>query len=354
MRVLSVLMIGTIAVLGQQQPLVAEVESRKPIMVSNLGGEVAAAPTSAPALPATVAVGASSYSNGGSLGKLQESIEQQQVTLEQLSKQLEDGLRQKQRLQLAQRLMTAIVSLKKAERVLNRIDHAVKKYKRNIKKFGEQADEIADSIKRSEKEFKREQTELGKKLDGLRASLAKQSRKLSGLASRRQRVVGILRKWKEHVATLRDAHEAYNTNSNARRGPSFDALQSPPSTSSVLNEIGLSKPPSRDSFLRGALAPSDYRTKLNELVEAKTVTADAADAAAAEVFRATVREMGGHHNLPAFQEAEIAQPRFASAEAAAEDDASSASDSGADIDAELDAEVGMDLEEPGAVETAHV
>ena len=246
----------------------------------NLGGPapasaIAPAATNVPLLPATVAAGGVHHHHG-SLHRLQKSIEEHQVTLEQLSKQLEDGLRQKQRLQLAQRLMTAIISLKKAERVLQRIDHAVKKYKKNIKRAGEQADEIADSIKRSEAEHKRELAEQGAKLDALRKSLAKQERKLTGLASRRGRVVHILKKWKEHVTTLRDAHEAYNVNSNAaphRHGAlAVEDLAAPPSTSSVLREIGLARPPSRDSFLRGALAPSDYRPKLNQLVEADSVT----------------------------------------------------------------------------------
>ena len=80
--------------------------------------------------------------------------------------------------------------------------------------------------------------------------------------------------------------------------------------------------------------------------------ADAADAAAKEVLSATVREMGGRRNLPAFQGADIAQPRFAAADAetAAEFEAGTAAD--ADVEAELDAELGMDLQEPGPVDDA--
>jgi len=82
------------------------------------------------------------------------------------------------------------------------------------------------------------------------------------------------------------------------------------------------------------------------------LAAEAADAAAAEVYAATVRELGGRRNLPAFQEQEIAQPRFAAAqsedEGEAQADAQNESVSEAEIDSELDAEVGTELEEPPA------
>jgi len=136
-----------------------------------------------------------------------------------------------------------------------------------------QADEIADAIKRSETEYKREQTELNAKLDGLRKNLAKQERKLTKLASRRQRVVGILRKWKEHVATLRDAHEAM-TVSNAPRSGGLADLKAPPPADKVLSALGISRASKGDSFLRGALAPSDYRRNLDKLVAADKVTGE--------------------------------------------------------------------------------
>ena len=104
--------------------------------------------------------------------------------------------------------MQAIISLKKAERVLGEVDTRIEESKNNIQKFGEQADDITENIKHSNIEHRRELTELNQKLDDLRASVLEQQKTLEELMSKRARIAGTVQRWKEHVATLRDAHEA--------------------------------------------------------------------------------------------------------------------------------------------------
>jgi len=168
---------------------------------------------------------------------------------------LEDTLKQKVKLQVTKNLLASIVSLRKAERVLKRIDDAIGKHKGAIKKHGEQADDIADSIKRSEVEHRRELADLNKKLDDIRGALGESEKRLTSLAARRGRVVSIVKKWKEYVATLRDAHQAYTASTApSRRGgrvPSELDLQAPPPASQVLSELGL-PPVRRDAALRGS------------------------------------------------------------------------------------------------------
>lgn len=65
---------------------------------------------------------------------------------------------------MAQKLLEAIVHLKKAERILSELDARVDTAKAAIKKFGDQADEIAESIKGSEAAHRKELADLNAKV----------------------------------------------------------------------------------------------------------------------------------------------------------------------------------------------
>lgn len=212
--------------------------------------------------------------------------------MESLQKQLEDGLKQKQRLLLAQKLMTAIIALKKAERVLTEIDTRVATAKDNIRKFGEQADEITESIKRSEIEHRREVADMNKKLEELRKSLKDQEHVLTDLSGKRGRVQETVKRWKDHVATLRDAHEAAARIEGVPASPRIrDALEvpEPPPAFNVLGDLGIL--PGR--FPR-EVPPSAQLPAVDAIIAIgqKSIPMPLAEAAAREVAKRTFAELG--------------------------------------------------------------
>lgn len=176
-------------------------------------------------------------------------------TLATLGRQLEATLKQSTKLKLTKSLMSGIYSLKKAERVLKAIDAAVANSKNRIRAAGERADDIAHSIKSAEVEHRREIARLNGSLDQLKQSLRKHEGRLTALAGRRTRVQQVVRKWKDHVYTLRAAHEAFSAglaggaaggaHGAGRRAAgalSSLALVDPPKTSDVLAQIGVPEP----------------------------------------------------------------------------------------------------------------
>lgn len=164
-------------------------------------------------------------------------------------------MKQSVKLKLTKALMAAIVSLKKAEKVLHAIDEAVERAKGKVARFSEDIEATARRIKESEEQHKKELVGMNKELDAIRASLAKHEKRLSALAGRRGRVVAVVSKWRKHVATLRDAHEAYSAglagkdaHAHAHGGKkhaldaALSSLSSPPDAAAVLRELGLTAP----------------------------------------------------------------------------------------------------------------
>jgi septal ring factor EnvC (AmiA/AmiB activator) len=138
--------------------------------------------------------------------------------------------------------MQAIISLKKAERVLGEVDLKIEDSKNNIKKFGEQADEITEGIKRSEVEHKKELADLKKKLNTLRDDLSEQQKTLDTLVTKRAKISNTVARWKEHVATLRDAHESATQPEGVVKAHDGFDVPEPPSTIHTLSEFGLLPP----------------------------------------------------------------------------------------------------------------
>lgn len=159
-------------------------------------------------------------------------------------------MKQSIKLKLTKQLMAAIVSLKKAEKVLHAIDEAVGRAKAKVARFSEDIESTARHIKESEAEHKKSLLAMNGELDRIRSSLAKHEKRLSALAGRRGRVVAVVAKWRKHVATLRDAHEAYTANLSGAvhsKKHSVDAslslsLTEPPAASKVLAELGIPVP----------------------------------------------------------------------------------------------------------------
>lgn len=212
-------------------------DTKRPIMVDSLQ------PAAAPAAPADHkdAPAAAPAPHERELKRLEASIVDHEQTLGALQKQLEEGVRQKQRLIIAQKLMTAIIALKKAERVLGEVDARITAAKANIKKFGEHAEEIGESIKRSESEHRKEIADLNKKLTDLKGDLTGQEKTLSELVGKRGRIATTVKRWKEHVATLRDAHDASALPAGTHVAAHRDGLEvpEPPSDAGLLSSIGL-------------------------------------------------------------------------------------------------------------------
>lgn len=195
-----------------------------------------------------------------SLDRVQDRIHGYEEMLAAMSKQLEETMKQSTKLKLTKSLMAGILALKRAERVLQAIDAAVARAKDKIKHAGERADEIAEHIKRSEVEHRKEVAAQTEALTKLRAGLAKYEKRLTALTARRGRVAGVVRKWKAHVATLRDAHEAYTAGlvgKPAAAGAHANAaaallgkIPEPPNAAEVLAKLGISVP---NKGLRGLL-----------------------------------------------------------------------------------------------------
>lgn len=258
-----------------------EPETKRPIMVDSL------TPAAHPLVEEKTAHAAPA-SHERELKRLEQSIVDHEQTLEALQHQLQDGVRQKQRLIIAQKLMTAIIALKKAERVLGEVDARIASAKANIKKFGEHAEEIGDSIKRSEAEHRKEIADLNKKLHDLKGDLGGQEKTLGELVAKRARIATTVNRWKEHVATLRDAHDAaalpVGTHIAARR----DGLEvpEPPSDAGLLSSIGLV-----DKFADfNKIIPFPRRHKNLDKVVAGDVTK--LEGALKEVAKKTFAELG--------------------------------------------------------------
>lgn len=241
----------------------ADDKTRAPILVSSLDGHAA---SPAPHQPATVVPEQMGVHAETSLDRIQSHIKGYEEMLAAMSKQLEATMKQSTKLKLTKNLMAGILSLKRAERVLQAIDAAVTRAKDKIKRAGERADEIAEHIKHSEVEHRKEVAAQQETLAKLRAGLAKYEKRLSALAARRGRVAGVVRKWKAHVSTLRDAHEAYTASllgkgaAGAHHHASTIAalegkLAEPPSAAKVLAELGIAAP-APGKGLRGLIKDS--------------------------------------------------------------------------------------------------
>lgn len=79
-------------------------------------------------------------------------------------------------------------------------------------------------------------------LEDLRASLGEQEKVLATMVGKRGRIATTVAKWKDHVATLHDAHEALANPRVARRKARGDDFPEPPPTGSVLSAIGVASP----------------------------------------------------------------------------------------------------------------
>ncbi|MCO5228476.1 MAG: hypothetical protein M9934_09330 [Thermomicrobiales bacterium] len=160
-----------------------------------------------------------------------------------MTKQLQEGLQAKNRLMLAQKLMVAIISLKKAERVLGEVDAKIAAGKAALKKYGDAAEDIAESMKRSEADHVKEMADMKDKVAKLRTDLGTQQSSLDSLVAKRARIADTVSRWKEHVSTLRDAHEAAAAPPGARlrRRDPLDVPE-PPSALGILGDLGVVPP----------------------------------------------------------------------------------------------------------------
>lgn len=249
-----------VAVTPQQGPEPShDDKTRAPILVSSLDGHAA---SPAPHLPAHMVPEHMGAHVETSLDRVQDRIHGYEEMLSSMSKQLEETMKQSTKLKLTKSLMSGILALKRAERVLQAIDAAVARAKDKIKHAGERADEIAEHIKRSEVEHRKEVAAQQEALAKLRSGLAKYEKRLTALTARRGRVAGVVRKWKAHVSTLRDAHEAYTAGlvgKGAAAGAGAHAnaaaallgkIPEPPNAADVLAKLGITVP---NKGLRGLL-----------------------------------------------------------------------------------------------------
>lgn len=347
MRAGFLLLVATVAVASASEVLdpAADDKTIRPLMVPSLDGHV---PEPHHAAAQVVTAAQHGFDGSAPLAGIKERIHGYEEMLEQLAKQLEHTMKQSVKLKLTKALMAAIVSLKKAEKVLHAIDEAVERAKGKVARYSEDIEATARRIKESEAQHKAELVSMNKELDAIRGSLAKHEKRLSALAGRRGRVVAVVSKWRAHVATLRDAHEAYtaglagkgaHAHAHGAHKHALDAalssLSSPPDAASVLKQLGLAAP-------KGSAALAALRGKGPLDAVLKEANPATVEAAIAELQRGA-----GVHSRFAAANAE--------AEAGAEGEAAAASASSADAaaNAELEREaVGLesDLAEEGAEE----
>lgn len=291
----------------------------RPVIVSRIDPVATAAPaaTSAPVFESEVQ-------------HLSRSIEDHQKTLDQLQTQLEEGFKQKRRLVLAQKLVTAIIALHRAERTLADVEDRVTKAKDTIKKFGNDAEDIADAIKRSETDHRKELIELNKRLGELKENLGEQEGTLADLSTRRDRISAAVKKWKEHVATLKDAHEL------AIRPPGLRT-----------NTDDITEPPADIDFTNSDLIPGAYTTIGSSQLQlpnlSKYLDGKASSAQAIADIETVMKKIAGQRFAKGDDEDEDAgdarsAPRFASVRSTDdEEDATQDEETLASLERELNA-----------------
>jgi chromosome segregation ATPase len=170
----------------------------RPVTVPKI--ETAADPTS----PNTVITSRRLSPLTTDLATIQGKMVEQQFAIDSLQKQLEEGVRQKQRLLLAQRLVSGIANLHKAERTLGHLDGKIQATQRAAKELTDKLAEIADADRRSEMDRQREARDRSTKLDELQAGTGAETKVVRELTEKRVAVVAAIEKWKEYVSRLRD------------------------------------------------------------------------------------------------------------------------------------------------------
>jgi len=233
MRAVLVFLVAAVAAARLSQP--DGPQTIRPITVEKLGGPgPVLAPSSDDASPTSrVAL--------GDLQTIQDRMKEQAASLKALQKQLNDGLKQKRRLELTQRLMTGVAQLHRAERALKNIDVKISASKASSKRLLDLKVEIDDSQRRAEAELARQSREQDARLQELKASSDKETAAIAKLTAKASAVKSAVGKWKEYVAQLRDLQQARQ--GGLPTSLTGDSVPLPPSTASTLAAIGLGRFP---------------------------------------------------------------------------------------------------------------
>ena len=134
---------------------------------------------------------------------IQTRMKEQSETLKTLQKQLDEGLKQKRRLELTQRLMTALATLNRANRAVKNIGEKVTAAKATIKRLQDTQNEIADAQRRADAERAREPREQDARLIELKEQSQKESGEITKLEAKLKAVKSAVSKWKEYVSQVR-------------------------------------------------------------------------------------------------------------------------------------------------------
>lgn len=194
MRAVLVFLVAAVATARLSKP--DGPQTIRPITVEKLGGPgPVVAPPSDDAFPSSrVAL--------GDLQTIQDRMKEQAASLKALQKQLNDGLKQKRRLELTQRLMTGVAQLHRAERALKNIDVKISASKASSKRLQDLKVEIDDSQRRAEAELARQSREQDARLQELKASSDKETAAIAKLTAKAGAVKSAVGKWKEYVAQV--------------------------------------------------------------------------------------------------------------------------------------------------------
>lgn len=155
----------------------------------------------------------------GDLQAIQDRMKEQSAALKTLQAQLDEGLKQKRRLELTQRLVAGVAQLGRANRALASLDAKVSGARESIKRLQDSQVEIEDSRRRAEAENARRAREEDARLEELRKATAKESGEVTRLESKRAAVAAAVGKWKEYVAQVSAAAGAGQRPSSREGAP---------------------------------------------------------------------------------------------------------------------------------------
>ena len=217
MRAVLVFLVAAVAAARLSQP--DGPQTIRPITVEKLGGPgpVVASPRDDASPSSRVAL--------ADLQAIQDRMKEQSASLKALQKQLNDGLKQKRRLELTQRLMTGVAQLHRAERALKNIDVKISASKATSKRLLDLKVEIDDSQRRAEAELARQSREQDARLQELKAASDKETAAIAKLTAKASAVKSAVGKWKEYVAQVCGTGKV-----GERRGPSIVFSPSPRSS----------------------------------------------------------------------------------------------------------------------------
>lgn len=164
---------------------------------------------------------------------LQKVIEEREKEMAVLQEQERKGQEERHKLLHMQKLLHSMAALHQSEVVLNKLDAHINKYKAEIKRLGDEAEEAMRGRDELKKQLEDELKGKADELQKLRARLAQHENMLTALCTKRADVAQTVSQWREFVGRLKGASGIASGSSDAL---SIPELPRPPTESEASAE----------------------------------------------------------------------------------------------------------------------